>query len=173
MGGDVTFLNRREEGGEPIADIRVCASDLVGISVPPERAPTMIDEYPVLSVVAAFAKGETHMHGLAELKVKESDRLAATAAGLEANGIRTSVTGDSLLVAGRKSSYGDPVGVPGGGTVETHLDHRMAMAFLVMGLASTSPVTVDDAGIIATSFPEFRSLMQGLGAQFAEPGPAR
>jgi 3-phosphoshikimate 1-carboxyvinyltransferase len=173
MGGDVTFLNRREEGGEPIADIRVCASDLVGISVPPERAPTMIDEYPVLSVVAAFAKGETHMHGLAELKVKESDRLAATAAGLEANGIRTSVTGDSLLVEGRKSSYGAPVGVPGGGTVETHLDHRMAMAFLVMGLASTSPVTVDDAGIIATSFPEFRSLMQGLGAQFAEPGPAR
>jgi 3-phosphoshikimate 1-carboxyvinyltransferase len=173
MGGDVTFLNQREEGGEPIADIRVRASELVGISVPPERAPTMIDEYPVLAVVAAFADGETHMHGLAELKVKESDRLAATAAGLDRNGVRARIMGDSLLVAGRKSSHGDPVGVPGGGLVATHLDHRLAMAFLVLGLASTRPVTVDDAGMIATSFPEFRSLMQGLGAQFTEPGQVR
>jgi 3-phosphoshikimate 1-carboxyvinyltransferase len=173
MGGEVAFLNMREEAGEPIADIRVRASDLVGISVPAERAPTMIDEYPVLSVVAAFADGETHMHGLAELKVKESDRLAATAAGLHANGVRAQVIGDSLIVGGRKNSYGDPVGVPGGDMVETHMDHRIAMAFLIMGLASTWSVAVDDTAMIATSFPEFRGLMERLGASFSVPGASR
>ncbi|MBL8847669.1 MAG: 3-phosphoshikimate 1-carboxyvinyltransferase [Hyphomicrobium zavarzinii] len=165
MGGDVTFLNEREEGGEPIADIRARFSALSGVSVPADRAPSMIDEYPMLAVVAGFAKGATRMDGLAELKVKESDRLAATAAGLEANGVRTEVSGDTLIVHGTGS-------VPGGGLVETHLDHRIAMSFLAMGLASTSPVTVDDTAMIATSFPEFRHLMEQIGAQFGEGGGA-
>jgi 3-phosphoshikimate 1-carboxyvinyltransferase len=165
MGGDVTFLNEREEGGEPIADIRARFSALSGVSVPADRAPSMIDEYPMLAVVAGFAKGATRMDGLAELKVKESDRLAATAAGLEANGVRTEVSGDTLIVHGTGS-------VPGGGRVETHLDHRIAMSFLAMGLASTSPVTVDDTAMIATSFPEFRHLMEQIGAQFGEGGGA-
>ena len=125
----------------------------------------MIDEYPVLSVVAAFAEGETHMHGLAELKVKESDRLAATAHGLLANGAAARVDGDTLIVEGGK-------GVRGGGTVATHLDHRIAMAFLTLGLGADRPVTVDDAGMVATSFPAFRPLMEGLGAAFAEPEAA-
>jgi 3-phosphoshikimate 1-carboxyvinyltransferase len=162
MGGDIAFLNQREEGGEPIADIRVRASRLVGVSVPPGRAPTMIDEYPVLSVVASFAEGETRMRGLAELKVKESDRLAATAQGLIDNAVTAKVDGDTLIVEGGQA-------VRGGGRVATHLDHRIAMAFLVLGLGADRPVTVDDAGIIATSFPEFRSLMQGLGAEFSVP----
>lgn len=161
MGADVTFLNQREEGGEPIADIRARYSNLKGISVPAIRAPSMIDEYPVLAAVAAFAEGDTTMHGLAELKVKESDRLAATAAGLEANGVKATVNGDTLIVHGR----GDAV--PGGGTVATHLDHRIAMAFLTMGLASDAPVTVDDTVMIATSFPEFLVLMQKLGAHYS------
>jgi 3-phosphoshikimate 1-carboxyvinyltransferase len=160
MGADVAFLDEREEGGEPIADIRVRAARLKGVTVPAERAPSMIDEYPVLAAVAAFASGETVMHGLAELKVKESDRLAATAAGLAANGVRATVDGDTLIVLGG----GGPV--PGGGRVATHLDHRIAMAFLTMGLASEAPVAVDDTAMIATSFPEFRPLMEGLGARF-------
>jgi 3-phosphoshikimate 1-carboxyvinyltransferase len=160
MGADVEFLDEREEGGEPIADIRVRAARLKGVTVPAERAPSMIDEYPVLAAVAAFASGETVMHGLAELKVKESDRLAATAAGLAANGVRATVDGDTLIVLGG----GGPV--PGGGRVATHLDHRIAMAFLTMGLASEAPVAVDDTAMIATSFPEFRPLMEGLGARF-------
>ena len=160
MGGDVAFLNEREEGGEPVADIRVRASKLTGVRVPAERAPSMIDEYPVLAVVAAFAAGRTQMDGLAELKVKESDRLAATAAGLAANGVEATVDGDRLVVNGAGS-------VPGGGTVATHLDHRIAMAFLTMGLASRQPVTVDDSTMIATSFPEFRGLMGNLGARYA------
>lgn len=162
MGGDVTFLNEREEGGEPIADIRVRASRLHGVNVPAERAPSMIDEYPVLAVVAAFATGDTVMDGLAELKVKESDRLAATAAGLAANGVSANVDGDRLTVHGTGGK------VAGGGQVATHLDHRIAMAFLTMGLASEQPVTVDDVGMIATSFPEFRGLMEALGAQFRD-----
>jgi len=157
MGGDVTFLNEREQGGEPVADIRVRASSLTGVRVPPERAPSMIDEYPILAVVAAFARGRTEMLGLSELKVKESDRLAATAAGLEANGIKPIVAGDSLIVDGNGA-------VSGGGTVTTHLDHRIAMAFLTMGLASRQPVSVDDGSMIATSFPEFRDVMASLGA---------
>lgn len=161
MGGDVTMLNPREEGGEPIADIHVRASKLKGVHVPAARAPSMIDEYPVLAAVAGFAAGETRMDGLAELKVKESDRLAATAAGLHANGVSARIDGDSLIVTGTGM-------VEGGGTVATHLDHRIAMAFLTMGLASKNPVTVDDTAMIATSFPEFRGLMETLGARYEE-----
>ena len=161
MGGDVAFLNLREEGGEPIADIRVKSSKLKGVHVLAERAPSMIDEYPVLACVAAFASGETRMDGLAELKVKESDRLAATAAGLHVNGVVARVDGDSLIVTGATK-------VKGGGKVSTHLDHRIAMAFLTMSLGSESPVIVDDTAMIATSFPEFRSLMEKLGARYSE-----
>lgn len=159
MGADLEFLNEREEGGEPIADIRARSSRLVGVRVPAGRAPSMIDEYPVLACVAAFARGETRMDGLAELKVKESDRLAATAAGLAANGVEARVEGDTLIVSGEGK-------VAGGGTVATHLDHRIAMAFLTMSLASELPVTVDDTTMIATSFPEFRGLMERLGARY-------
>jgi len=167
MGGDVTFVDEREEGGEPIADIRIRHAPLRGVHVAAHRAPSMIDEYPILAVVAAFAAGETRMDGLAELKVKESDRLAATVAGLVANGVRARAEGDTLTVEGAEV-------VRGGGTVATHLDHRMAMAFLTMGLASREPVSVDDTTMVATSFPEFLSLMQGLGARFgSDAGGAR
>jgi 3-phosphoshikimate 1-carboxyvinyltransferase len=159
MGADLTFQNAREAGGEPIADIRVRASRLRGVRVPAARAPSMIDEYPVLAVVAAFASGETRMEGLAELKAKESDRLAATAAGLIANGVDADVEGDTLIVRGTGE-------VAGGGVVTTHMDHRIAMAFLTMGLASKEPVTVDDTTFIATSFPEYQGLMEALGARF-------
>ena len=163
MGADVSLTNMREEGGEPIADIRARYSKLKGVTIPAERAPSMIDEYPVLAAVAAFAQGDTVMHGLAELKVKESDRLAATAAGLQANGVRTTVEGDTLIVHGTGGA------VAGGGLVATHLDHRIAMAFLTMGLASNAPVTVDDTNMIATSFPEFIGLMERLGAAYRSP----
>jgi 3-phosphoshikimate 1-carboxyvinyltransferase len=159
MGADVVFLNERDEGGERVADIRARSTSLKGVTVPAERAPSMVDEYPVLAVVAAFADGETVMQGLAELRVKESDRLTATAGGLAANGITVRVEGDNLIVTGGTS-------VTGGGVVATHLDHRIAMAFLTLGLATETPVTVDDAGIIATSFKEFTSLMTSLGASF-------
>jgi 3-phosphoshikimate 1-carboxyvinyltransferase len=162
MGGDVAFLNGRDEGGEPVADIRVRASRLKGVRVPSARAPSMIDEYPILAAVAAFAAGLTIMEGLSELKVKESDRLAATAAGLLANGVSAHVDGDTLTVHGTGI-------VKGGGCVATQLDHRIAMAFLTMGLASEKPVTVDDMGMIATSFPEFRTLMESLGARYSNP----
>jgi 3-phosphoshikimate 1-carboxyvinyltransferase len=165
MGADVEFTHERIEGGEPVADIRVRHVRLKGVGVPADRAPSMIDEYPVLACLAAYADGETRMEGLAELKVKESDRLAATAAGLIANGVPARVDGDTLIVGGGR-------GVPGGGRVITHLDHRIAMAFLSLGLGADRPVAVDDAGMIATSFPEFRPLMEGLGASFAEPETA-
>lgn len=165
MGGDVVFLNEREEGGEPIADIRVRSSKLAGVRVPAERAPSMIDEYPVLAAIAAFAHGRTQMDGLAELKVKESDRLQATAAGLEANGAVVRVDGDSLIVDGAGR-------MRGGGRVATHLDHRIAMAFLTAGLASDKPISVDDTTMIATSFPEFRGLMESLGASYDEAAGA-
>jgi 3-phosphoshikimate 1-carboxyvinyltransferase len=164
MGADIAFLNERDAGGEPVADLRVRHSRLQGLRVPPERAPSMIDEYPVLSVVAAFAEGRTRMEGLAELKVKESDRLAATAAGLAANGIEAEVDGDTLIVTGSNGR------VRGGGTVETHDDHRIAMSFLVLGLATERPVTVDDASYIATSFKEFRGLMASIGARLEDAG---
>jgi 3-phosphoshikimate 1-carboxyvinyltransferase len=165
MGADVSFANERIEGGEPVADLSVRHSRLKGVRVPPERAPSMIDEYPMLACLAAYADGETRMEGLAELKVKESDRLAATAAGLVTNGIAAKVDGDTLIVEGGK-------GVRGGGVVATHLDHRIAMAFLILGLGADRPVTVDDAAMIATSFPEFRALMEGLGAELAVPEAA-
>jgi 3-phosphoshikimate 1-carboxyvinyltransferase len=164
MGADVQFHNEREEGGEPVADILVRHSRLRGVRVPPMRAPSMIDEYPVLACLAAFAEGETRMEGLAELRVKESDRLLATADGLAANGVPSRVEGNILIVGG-----GSKAGVRGGGTVATHLDHRIAMAFLTLGLGADRPVTVDDAHTIATSFPEFRSLMERLGATFTMP----
>ena len=159
MGCDVAFLNAREEGGEPIADIRVRQAKLTGVRVPPQRAPSMIDEYPVLACVAAYASGETRMEGLAELKVKESDRLAATVAGLVANGISARVDGDTMIVAGGSS-------VRGGGVVATHMDHRIAMAFLILGLGADAHVGIDDISFVATSFPTFQSLMTGLGGQF-------
>lgn len=159
MGGDIVLLNEREECGEPVADIRIKTSALSGVHVPAERAPSMIDEYPILAAISGFARGETRMDGLAELKVKESDRLAATAAGLEANGVEAAIDGDTLIVSGKGA-------VQGGGVVATHLDHRIAMAFLTTGLASEKPITVDDTTMIATSFPEFRGLMEGLGARY-------
>jgi 3-phosphoshikimate 1-carboxyvinyltransferase len=159
MGGDIEITNRRDAGGEEVADVRVRASDLKGVTVPPARAPFMIDEYPVLAVAASFAEGETVMEGVHELRVKESDRLAAVARGLEANGVDCTEGEDFLRVRGRPGGKGI-----GGGTVATHLDHRIAMSFLVMGLASEKPVTVDDSTMIATSFPEFMGLMSDLGA---------
>ena len=144
-----------------MADLRVRASDLKGVTVSPERAPSMIDEYPVLAIAASFAEGETIMDGLDELRVKESDRLAAVARGLEANGVDCTEGEMSLTVRGTPSGKGI-----GGGTVATHLDHRIAMSFLVMGMAAEKPVTVDDGNMIATSFPEFFEMMRGLGAQF-------
>jgi 3-phosphoshikimate 1-carboxyvinyltransferase len=159
MGADVELLDLRLEGGEPAADLRVRAGALRGVDVPPERAPSMIDEYPVLAVLAAFAQGETRMRGLAELRVKESDRLATTTAGLAACGVETGIEGDDLIVMGKGT-------VPGGGTVETHMDHRIAMAFLTLGLGAEQPVTVDDIAMIATSFPAFVPLMTKLGGQF-------
>ncbi len=158
MGASIEFANRRDVGGEEIADLHVAASRLRGVDVPAGRAPAMIDEYPVLAVAAAFAEGRTTMRGLEELRVKESDRLAAVAAGLEANGVVTEIGGDDLVVHGE----GRPP--RGGGLVTTHMDHRIAMAFLVMGLATREPVTVDDGAMIATSFPGFVPLMRGLGA---------
>jgi 3-phosphoshikimate 1-carboxyvinyltransferase len=164
MGAQIEVTNRRSSGGEEIGDLTVHHSQLKGVTVPAARAPSMIDEYPILSVAAAFAKGETRMLGLEELRVKESDRLAAIVAGLEANGVLTSVYKDDLTVTGMGQE-----GVPGGGTVITHMDHRIAMSFLTMGLASQKPVTVDDVTMIATSFPEYRDLMAGLGAILETP----
>ena len=161
MGADITFENEREEGGEPVADLRVRGSSLKGVEVPPARASSMIDEYPILSVAASFAEGRTIMHGVGELRVKESDRIAAMEAGLNANGVTTSSTEDSFTVDGRG---GD--GVEGGAMVATQLDHRIAMSFLVMSLAARNPVTIDDARPVATSFPNFESLMTALGAEF-------
>ncbi len=158
MGAAVDCLATRQEGGEDVADLRVRTSALKGVDVPAARAPSMIDEYPALAVAASFASGETHMRGLHELRVKESDRLAAIAAGLAAAGVASTIRGDDLIVKGQA---GD---VPGGGTVATHLDHRIAMAFLVMGLATREPITIDDGTLIATSFPGFVPLMAGLGA---------
>jgi 3-phosphoshikimate 1-carboxyvinyltransferase len=161
MGATIEILDQRSEGGEEVADLRVRTSHLRGGDVPAARAPSMIDEYPILAVAAAFADGETRMRGLAELRVKESDRLAAVAAGLAANGVTCAIEGDDLIVSG---GTGRP---PGNGFVATHLDHRIAMSFLVMGLAAERPVTIDDERMIETSFPTFRPLMTSLGADFA------
>ena len=163
MGADIDHQNAREEGGEPVADLRVRHSALKGVEVPPERAPSMIDEYPVLACLAAFAEGDTVMRGIGELRVKESDRIAATVAGLRANGVEVTEEADGMIVHGRGAD-----GVPGGGTVATHLDHRIAMAFLCLGQGARQPVTVDDSAPIATSFPGFEDLMTGLGARIEE-----
>ncbi len=160
MGAQIVEENPRAEGGEPVADLLILGGPLRGVTVPAERAPAMIDEYPVLAVAAALAEGPTTMLGLGELRVKESDRLAAVAQGLKVNGVRVEEGPDSLTVHGSGGRR-----VPGGGLVETHMDHRIAMAFLVLGLAAERPVTVDDASFIETSFPGFAALMRGLGAE--------
>jgi 3-phosphoshikimate 1-carboxyvinyltransferase len=157
MGASVEPIDVRNEGGEEVADLRVRAGSLRAVEVPAARAPSMIDEYPVLAVAAAFAEGVTVMRGLKELRVKESDRLAGTAALLRANGVAVDVEGDDLVVHGKGRAAG-------GGVVATHMDHRIAMSALVMGLASAKPVAVDDAAFIATSFPGFAALMRSLGA---------
>ena len=163
MGADIAFENPRDEGGEPVADLRVrYTGDLKGVETPPERAASMIDEFPILSVVAAFATGRSIMRGVKELRVKESDRIDAMARGLEACGLSVEEDEDTLIVHGR-----GPDGVPGGATCATHLDHRIAMSFLVLGMAAKAPVSVDDAGPIATSFPDFTALMRGLGASLS------
>ena len=165
MGAALTFENPRTEGGEPVADLRARFSpNLRGVEVPPERAASMIDEYPVLAALAAFAEGVTHMPGVHELRVKECDRIDAMARGLEACGVRVAETRDSLTVHGLGAG-----GVPGGATVASRLDHRIAMSFLVLGLAARAVVTVDDASPIATSFPGFAPLMRGLGATLEAP----
>jgi len=160
MGADIVFENRREAGGEPVADLRVRAGKLKAADIPPERAPSMIDEYPVLAVAAACARGRTRMRGLAELRVKESDRLTGIAEGLARCGVRVTVEGDDLIVEGADNFPA------GGAMIETQLDHRIAMAFLVLGLATREPVRIDDARPIATSFPDFVPLMAGIGASF-------
>lgn len=160
MGADLTYENLREEGGEPVADLRAKFSpNLKGIEVPPARAASMIDEYPVLSVVASFAEGDTVMRGVKELRVKESDRIEAMASGLRLNGVEVEDGDDWWIVKGR--GHGN---VPGGATCVSHLDHRIAMSFMVMGMATEAPVSVDDGSPIATSFPIFEDLMGGLGA---------
>jgi len=158
MGADIAFENRREQNGEPVADIRARHSQLTGVAVPLERAPSMIDEYPILSIVAAYARGETMMTGLEELRVKESDRVAATETGLAACGVDVKSGPDWLRVRGE----GD---VRGGARIKTHHDHRIAMGFLVLGLASEEPVEIDDGAMIATSFPDFAERMRLLGAE--------
>ncbi len=157
MGADLVMENPRSEGGEPVADLRVRHSTLKGIEVPQDRAASMIDEYPILAALAATAQGTTVMRGIRELRVKESDRIDAMARGLEACGVRVEETEDSLTVHGMAQ-------VPGGATVRTHIDHRIAMSFLCLGLAAEAPIHVDDGSPIATSFPAFEALMAGLGA---------
>lgn len=161
MGADLDYLNERQEGGEPVADIRARFSALKGVEVPPARAASMIDEYPVLAVAAAFAEGRTEMRGLAELRLKESDRLNAMAAGLGASGVAVEELEDGMIVDGG----GRPAG---GSSVESHLDHRIAMSFLVLGMAAQAGVTIDDAQPIETSFPAFAQLFNGLGARIKE-----
>lgn len=156
MGADLTITNQREAAGEAVGDLVVKSSKLKGVTVPAARAPSMIDEYPILAIAASCADGETHMEGLHELRVKESDRLSAIAAGLEACGVKNQVAGDALIVTGGV--------VPGGAVVTTHMDHRIAMAFLVLGTVATQPVGVDDDSAIATSYPEFMAHMTSLGA---------
>jgi 3-phosphoshikimate 1-carboxyvinyltransferase len=160
MGADIEAIALRSDVGEEMADFRVRTSALRGVDVPAVRAPSMIDEYPILAVAAAFAEGTTRMRGLKELRVKESDRLAAVADGLRANGVAVEIEGDDLIVHGNGRALG-------GGSVATHMDHRIAMAFLIMGLASEKPVQVDDTSFIATSFPTFVPMMRELGADLS------
>jgi 3-phosphoshikimate 1-carboxyvinyltransferase len=160
MGASIEESELRGDAGEPMAQLRVRASKLRGVEVPPERAPSMIDEYLVLAVAASFAEGTTVMRGLQELRVKESDRLEATAAMLRVNGVKVEIVGDDMIVEGKGH-------VAGGGLVATHMDHRIAMSALVMGLAADKPVGIDDTGFIATSFPGFIPMMRSLGAEFS------
>ncbi len=161
MGAGIRIENRRISGGEPVGDLVVAHAPLTGVDVPPERAPSMIDEYPILAVAAAVARGTTRLRGLAELRVKESDRLAATAALLAANGVKAEIAGDDLIIEGAAGP------APGGGVVATGMDHRIAMSALVLGMAAREPVTIDDAGFIDTSFPGFAALMNAIGAALA------
>ncbi len=158
MGGDIEVKNQRDESGEPVADLRVRSSALKGVEVPVDRVPSMIDEYPILAVAAAHADGTTVMRGAAELRVKESDRVAATVAGLRVNGLHVEEFDDGLAVKGTGGR------VPGGGTVLTHMDHRIAMSFLTLGFGAEAPVSIDEGAMIATSFPDYVPLMRGLGA---------
>ncbi len=160
MGANIETLATRDDGGEEVADLRVTASNLKGVDVPPERAPSMIDEYLILAVAAAFAEGDTRMRGLKELRVKESDRLEATADMLRVNGVNVEIDGDDMIV------HGNGV-VAGGGEVKTHMDHRIAMSALMLGLASENPVRIDDSAFIATSFPDFVGLMRSIGADLS------
>ncbi|MCK5424723.1 MAG: 3-phosphoshikimate 1-carboxyvinyltransferase [Emcibacter sp.] len=161
MGADINFINERLECGESVADIHVKYSKLTGVTVPKNRAPSMIDEYPILCIAAAFADGKTIMRGLGELRVKESDRIAVMVAGLKACGVDVTEHDDGMTVSGAKN-------IAGNDTVKTHLDHRIAMSFLILGARTDKPVTVDDGSVIETSFPGFRSLMNGLGANIEE-----
>ena len=167
MGADLVISNHREDGGEPVGDITARYSTLSGVDVPARRAASMIDEYPILAVAAAFAEGATVMRGVGELRVKESDRIALMAAGLEACGVMVEEEPEGMIVTGLARAK-----VRGGATVETHGDHRVAMAHLVMGLAAEQPISVDEPGMIATSFPGFEALMRGLGAQIGSLEPA-
>jgi 3-phosphoshikimate 1-carboxyvinyltransferase len=171
MGAALAWRNERVEGGEPVADLSVQASHLTGVEVPPERAPSMIDEYPVLAMAAACAEGATVFHGVGELRHKESDRLAAVAAGLTACGVAVEETADSLTIHGARHGTGHGTGgrPAGGATIDASLDHRIAMSFLVLGLASEKPVTIGDSSAIETSFPDFAGAMGALGADI-RPG---
>jgi 3-phosphoshikimate 1-carboxyvinyltransferase len=163
MGAGISISNRRESGGEEVGDLLVRHSELRGVDVPPVRAPSMIDEYPILAVAAANASGRTSMRGLGELRVKESDRLSAIVNGLRACGVRVEELEDGMVVHGCSGE------VPGGATIATHLDHRIAMSFLIAGFASRDPIAVDDASMISTSFPEFAVLLRNLGATLEIP----
>jgi 3-phosphoshikimate 1-carboxyvinyltransferase len=158
MGGNIVIHNEREIAGECIGDIHVTSSSLKGVIVPPERAPSMIDEYPILCVAAALAEGQTIMHGIGEMRVKESDRIALMAAGLKTCGVQIEEEPDGMVVTGALK-------ITGGGEVETQGDHRIAMSHLILGLVSENPISVYDPEMIATSFPNFVSLMNGLGAE--------
>lgn len=162
MGADLVISNRRMSSGEEVGDVTARHSKLKGVVVPPERAPSMIDEYPILAIAAAFAEGDTVMRGVGEMRVKESDRIALTAAGLEACGVDVEEEPEGFIVHGT----GQPP--RGGATVETHGDHRIAMSHLILGMAAQAPVAVDEPGMIATSFPGFPDLMRGLGATLTE-----
>ncbi|MDE2030025.1 MAG: 3-phosphoshikimate 1-carboxyvinyltransferase, partial [Alphaproteobacteria bacterium] len=159
MGADIRFENPRNEGGEPVADLIVPHSELSGIDVSPDRVPSMIDEYPILAVAASCANGVSRMRGLHELRVKESDRLALTAQGLAKCGVRVEIEGDDLIV------HGNGAAPKGGATIETSMDHRIAMSFLILGMRTAEPIRIDDSGFIATSFPGFVAMMNGLGAK--------
>lgn len=164
MGASINVVNRRESGGEEVGDLLVCGSTLRGTEVPPERAPSMIDEYPMLAVLAAFAEGRTVMRGLSELRLKESDRLASVARGLGAIGVTVEELPDGLIVQGRGLD-----GIRGGARIATHLDHRIAMSFLVAGLAAREPIAIDDSTMMRTSFPGFRGVMRSIGATIVPP----